>query len=284
MGKRIDGKQLAQQIYLDLKKDIARLRTRGITPHLAILLIGNNSASEVYVAKKQAAAQELGMRCTVFRFKTTVKKAEVIACLETLQQPTTDVTGIIVQLPIPEHLYASSILQMIKPSFDVDCLTYESFGKLALGNHSIEPPTAGAIMTILRSQNIELTGKKVAIVGMGSLVGKPVALLLINERATVLTANSATKPLSVITKQADIVITGVGKAGLIRGSMLKKGALVVDAGIAFDRSGKVVGDVAMKSVEPIVSAVTPTPGGVGPLTVALLLKNTLILAQKKSHT
>lgn len=278
MGTLINGKLIAEEILTSTAEDVKKLRVSGVTPHLGIILAGDNPASEVYVKRKQAAAERIGVRFTLFHFPSSVTQAELIKEMTKIQAKK-GLSGLIVQLPLPEHLYTPEVLNAVKPELDVDCLTDSAIGRLAMNTTLIEPPTAGAIMTILRSLKIALPGKKVTIVGMGALVGKPLTLLLINARATVTTANSATKPLSAVTKKADIIVSGVGKAGLIRGSMIKRGAIVIDAGIAFDKKGAVVGDVHLPSVVQKAKSVTPTPGGVGPITVALLLKNTVTLCK-----
>lgn len=278
MGTLIDGKLIAEDILSATQKQTKRLRNQGFFPHLGIILIGNNPASEVYVRRKQSAAERIGVRCTLYRFPATIRQNQLMGEMSRIQAEE-GLSGLIVQLPIPEHLYTPEVLNAVQPELDVDCLTDISIGRLAMGTSIIEPPTAGAIMAIVRHLGIDLVGKNVTIVGMGALVGKPLALLLINARASVTTANSATKPLSAKTKNADIVVSGVGKAGLIRGAMIKRGAIVIDAGIAFDKQGKVVGDVHVASTIKKARKVTPTPGGVGPVTVALLLKNTVELCK-----
>lgn len=279
MGTLIDGKIIAEKILAATEREVRALRKRGLFPRLGIIMIGDNPASEVYVRRKQSAAERIGVDCTLYRFSAAIKQAELLQEMERIQAQE-HLSGLIVQLPIPEHLYTPEVLNAVSPERDVDCLTDRSVGRLAMGTADIEPPTAGAVMAILRHLGVELAGKNTTIVGMGALVGKPLALLLINARSSVTTANSATKPLSAKTKTADIVVSGVGKAGLIRGAMVKRGAIVIDAGIAFDKKGKVTGDVHISSVIKQAKWLTPTPGGVGPITVALLLKNTVTLCKK----
>jgi methylenetetrahydrofolate dehydrogenase (NADP+)/methenyltetrahydrofolate cyclohydrolase len=279
MGKIIDGKSIADQILHETRKEVDLLKKQRIIPHLGVILIGNNPASEIYVRRKQQAAEQIGIQFSLFRLPEAIQQKELIKKMKLIES-SKKLTGLIVQLPIPEHLYTPEVLNTVNPELDVDCLTDLNFGRLAMGTHLIEPPTAGAVMAILASLKTNLVGKNVCLVGMGALVGKPLALLLINARASVTTTNSATKKLSEKTRAADIIISGVGKAGLIKGSMVQKGAIVIDAGTSFDKQGKYTGDVIVNQVQKVARWVTPTPGGVGPITVAILLRNAVRLAKK----
>jgi methylenetetrahydrofolate dehydrogenase (NADP+)/methenyltetrahydrofolate cyclohydrolase len=280
MHTLIDGKKLANMVLDQLKNEVEQLRRKKIVPHLGIILIGHNPASEVYVGKKILAAEQIGVKCTLYRLPESVTQSQLIAKMSRLQK-NNEISGLIVQLPIPEHLYTPTVLNAIQPEYDVDCLTDVNIGRLAMGTALIEPPTAGAIFSIIRNLAISLPGKNVAIMGTGALVGKPLALMFMNARASITTINSATRNVSKKTRMADIVVSGVGKAGLIKGSMIKKGAVVLDAGIDFTPQGKVVGDVEILSTIKKARFLTPTPGGVGPLTVAILLKNTVTLCKKR---
>lgn len=279
MGKIIDGKSIADQILHETRKEVDLLKKQRIIPHLGVILIGNNPASEIYVRRKQQAAEQIGIQFSLFRLPEAIQQKELIKKMKSIES-SKKLTGLIVQLPIPEHLYTPEVLNTINPELDVDCLTDLNFGRLAMGTHLIEPPTAGAVMAILASLKTNLVGKNVCLVGMGALVGKPLALLLINARASVTTTNSATKKLSEKTRAADIIISGVGKAGLIKGSMVQRGAIVIDAGTSFDKQGKYTGDVIVNQIQKVARWVTPTPGGVGPITVAILLRNATRLAKK----
>lgn len=280
MGTLINGKLIAEKILQAAARDVKKLTARGIKPHLGIILVGENPASLVYVKKKQAIAEQIGVLFTLYRFPSTIKETDLIKKMKDLQQ-TDKLSGLIVQLPLPKHLSTAHVLNTVQTELDVDCLTDSSIGRLTMNTSIVEPPTAGAAIAILKMTCPNLTGKNITIVGMGALVGKPLALILINARASITTANSVTRPLSAKTKHADIVISGVGKANLIRGTMIKRGAIVIDAGIAFDKKGKVIGDVHIPSVEKKAKFLTPTPGGVGPITVALLLQNTVTLCKEQ---
>jgi methylenetetrahydrofolate dehydrogenase (NADP+)/methenyltetrahydrofolate cyclohydrolase len=281
--KLIDGKALAEKILARTTTKIKQLKQKGQTPKLAVVLVGENPASEIYVKKKGEAAMNIGMDFILHRFPKTIKLPELLKALEELQHNPT-LSGLIIQLPLPKHLPVTTVINAVKPEYDVDCLTDVNFGKLILNTYTIEPPTAGAIMEILNSLKLNLAGKHVCVVGTGALVGKPVAIMLMNKEATVTTCNSSTKKLAEKCRTADIIITGVGKANLIKNSMIKKNAIIIDAGVSFNKKGKAVGDVNIEDVLKKVRFVTPTPGGVGPVTVARLLYNVVKLAEAKSKS
>jgi methylenetetrahydrofolate dehydrogenase (NADP+)/methenyltetrahydrofolate cyclohydrolase len=279
--KLIDGKALAERILHRTKTKVGQLKKHGLTPKLAVILVGENPASEIYVKKKGEAAMRLGMDFTLHRLSKTIKLKDLLLTLEAIQHDPT-LSGLIVQLPLPKHLPITTIVNAVKPEYDVDCLSDINFGKLILNTYTIEPPTAGAIMEILNSLKLNLAGQHVCVVGTGALVGKPIAIMLMNKEATVTTCNSSTKKLAEKCRTADIIITGVGKANLIKNSMIKKGAIIIDAGVSFNKKGKAVGDVNVKDVLKKVRFVTPTPGGVGPVTVAMLLYNVVKLAEVRN--
>lgn len=278
MLKLIDGKKIAEKILLKTAEKVVRLKEKNSPPHLGVILIGNDKASEMYIKKKEEAAKKIGINFHLFRFPTTISKEKIINEIKLIQNNNT-LTGLIIQLPVPEHLYVSEVLNAVDSSIDIDCLTDINLGKLIMNTFTIEPPTAGGVMTVLRELKINLVGKNICLVGMGILVGKPLANLLINARASVTTCNSKTKNLQKKCFQADIIVSGVGKRNLIRGNMIKKGAVVIDTGISFLKN-KVVGDVNIAEAVKKARCVTPTPGGIGPITVALLLYNTAVCAEK----
>jgi len=280
MNNLIDGKLIAQKITDETAKKVKLLRKKGIIPKLVVVLVGDDPASEVYVRQKAKAAQNAGIDFDLARFKTNISRQNFIEELIKIQndrQP----SGLIIQLPLPEKLYCPEVLNSISSDVDVDFLSENSLGKLMTKNIFFEPPTPGAIMTILRELNVNLVGKNVTIVGMGTLVGKPLAVMMVNERASITTCNSATKNIKEKCLQADILVSCVGKKGLIQSDMVKPGAIVIDAGFTF-QDGKAWGDVELESVGLKAQYVTPTPGGVGPITVALLLKNVVIYAERKA--
>lgn len=280
MNKLIDGKAIAEQILKKTAQKVKELKKKKIIPRLGIVFVGNDRASEIYIKKKTEAAENIGISYNIFHFKKGLMSLpEMVKALKYLQK-TRKLTGLIIQLPVPDKLYTSAVFNAVAPDIDVDCLTDINLGKLIMNTHTITPPTAGAVMEILKNLHINLVGKNVCLVGMGILVGKPLANILINARASVTTCNSKTKNIKQKCLDADIIISGVGKPNLIRGDMVKKGAIVIDTGISFVKN-KVVGDVNVPEVLKKASYVTPTPGGVGPITVALLLHNTVLCAQKK---
>jgi methylenetetrahydrofolate dehydrogenase (NADP+)/methenyltetrahydrofolate cyclohydrolase len=279
MGTLINGKSIAERILNQTQRKTILLKKRGTHPKLGVILIGNDQSSEMYVKKKGEAAKRIGVDFELYRFPITISLPNIIKKIKNLQA-TKKLTGLIIQLPVPERLYVTELFNSIDPEIDVDCLTDTNLGKLIMNTQSIQPPTAGAVMEILKNLSINLVGKNVCLVGMGILVGKPLANLLINARASITTCNSATKNITQKCLDADIIVSGVGKANLIKEKMVKKGAIVIDTGISFIHN-KVVGDVALESVVNKARYTTPTPGGVGPITVALLLYNTVLCAEKK---
>lgn len=278
MGKLIDGIAIAEKIKKQTTLAVKKLKKKGITPKLGVILVGNHRPSETYVMKKQQAAQAAGIEFTLKRFPASINAKKLVEEVKKIQTQE-KLSGLIIQLPLPEKLYTPDVLNAVNPDIDVDCLTDSNIGKLVMRTNKIFPPTPYAVTTILKELKIDIAAKNITIVGMGALVGKPLAIILANEGATVTTCNSRTKNLKGKCLNADIVVMGVGKKDLLRGDMVKKGAIVIDTGICFE-NGKMYGDVNRESVLKKTSFLTPTPGGVGPITVALLLANTVACAKK----
>lgn len=275
----IKGQPIADKILRIATRESARLKKHGHVPKLAVVLVGNDPASEVYVRHKQKAAEAAGLVFELHRFAKSVSQNKLVASLKRIQSDK-KLSGLIIQLPLPENLYKRAVLNAIEPRFDVDFLNDLSLGSLVTRSNQLEPPTAAAMVEILRELKINLTGERVAVVGAGVLVGRPLVMLLLNEGATVTVCNSHTKNLGKILKDCDVVMACVGRPKLILGKMLKRGAVVVDAGFAF-LNNKAEGDVDLKSARLVARAVTPTPGGIGPITVAKLIYNTVKLAGAK---
>lgn len=275
MHTLIDGRALADRLHTETKKIVQEKVAAGTQPKLGVVLIGDDKASETYVGIKQKKAEELGIAFALHRYPADSSYEAIAAELETIQADTS-LTGLIVQLPIPDQFYPT-LINEIKPALDVDCLTYTNLGKIVMGTNDIMPPTPGAVMTILESLDIDLKGKNVCIVGAGVLVGKPLAIMCMNQEATVTTVNKHTPNIAEYTCDADILVSGVGVKHLITADMVKPGAVVIDAGVDFE-AGNMFGDVDVDAVREVASHVTPTPGGVGPLTVAILLRNVALLA------
>lgn len=272
MNYLIDGTQIAQRVLDKVCSQAEILARQGITPKLAVILVGDDKASHTYVKRKQQAAAKCGIACEVAYLPAEISKEELIKQLELIQQDKT-LSGLIVQLPLPEPLYTAEVLNAIKPEYDIDGLTNLNLGKLMMKKAPWLPPTPAAAMEIIKSLDIEVAGKNITIIGVGALVGKPLAIMLMNARASVTTVNSSTADMTAKCLAADIIISGVGKANLVRGNMVKPGALVIDAGVSFSE-GKMFGDAAVLEIADH-AYVTPTPGGVGPITVAKLLANTV---------
>ena len=272
MAELLSGERIAKEILEQLKTEISP-NTLGIS----VVQIGKNAVSETYIQKKKKAAEALGIRFFLYHFPETIGKGELQDGLEKILE-SSRTGGMIIQLPLPSHLPMQEILDLIPVYKDIDVLSSEAFGKFALGILPILPPTVGAVQSLLETYSIEVRGKHAVIVGSGRLVGLPLSLWFMKQKATVTVANRSTKNLAEITKQADILISGVGSARLITGEMVKEGAVVIDAGTSVE-SGETMGDVDFESVEPKASYITPVPGGVGPLTVAHLLQNLVILSR-----
>ena len=274
MGARIiDGKAIANAVEQRIVSQVAELkRTHGRAPHLAVVLVGDDPGSKVYVKRKSEAAERLGIEGKTHRLPSTTTQAELG---ELLQRLATDdhVDGILVQLPLPNHLHADPVLRLIPPEKDVDSFHPQNVGAVAIGQGSLRPCTPQGVLEILDHEKIPLEGADVCIVNHSNIVGKPLALLLINRNATVEVCHQYTRDLPSHTRRADILITATGVAGLIGREHVKPGAIVIDVGIARAADGSIRGDVRFDEVKEVAQAITPVPGGVGPLTVAMLMQN-----------
>lgn len=277
MNNIIDGKKIAKKIETKLKKEISNMKTK---PKLAIVLVGDDSPSQVYVNRKKEAAKRIGINFVLYNFQKDIKQEKLISEIKNIQSKFKP-NGLIVQLPLPQHLYASKVLNAIDPKIDVDCLTDINQGKLLMEKPFVEPPTPLAVITILENLKINLKGKNIVIIGTGVLVGKPLAAMLLNRGATVIGCNSQTKNIKKKCLNADIIITAVGKKNILTADMVKQGTIVIDAGITM-RNKKTVGDVDFENVVKKAKYITPVPGGVGPITVVELLANTVKLSKLKS--
>ena len=271
----LNGKEFSKKLKNNLKLEVENLKKEtNQTPGLAIILVGNNPASEVYVRNKVKDATNCGIYANLIRFEETISEQELIDEVIKLNNDDT-CHGLIVQLPLPKHINEQVIIDTISPSKDVDGFGILNKGKLFSGLESIESATPKGIMKLLEEYNIDPKGKHAVVVGRSNIVGKPMAIMLLNKHATVTICHSRTENLSEITKQADILVVAIGKAKFITKDMVKEGAVVIDVGT--NRvDDKLVGDVDFENVEPITSYITPVPGGVGPLTIASLLENTVI--------
>lgn len=281
MTKIIDGKLIAAKIETEITGRVALLKKKGIIPKLAVVLVGENRPSRTYIKRKKEAAERVGIDFSLHEFPKNIAKEELIQAVHKIQKDPL-LTGLIIQLPLPERLYTPEVLNAINTDIDVDCLTDCNIGKLVMKTNLIEPPTPWAVIKTLKEINFDLAGKNATILGAGALVGKPLAIMLINELASVTTCNSRTKDIKKKCLGADVIISAVGKKNLITADMVRERAVVIDTGIVYT-DGKMHGDVDFAKVSKKASFITPTPGGIGPITVAKLLLNTVICAEKKNR-
>ena len=274
----LDGKKLSQKIRAEVKEEAEELKAQGITPGLAVILVGNDPASQVYVGMKAKACKESGIYSVVHEFPETISQKELLETIEMINK-NPNIHGLLIQLPLPKHIDTTKVLEAVEPSKDVDGFHPYNVGRLVAGLDSFAPCTPLGVMEMFKEYNIDVKGKDVCIVGASNIVGKPMQALLLNEFATTDICHIYTKDLKAHTKRADIVIVGVGKINLITADMIKEGAIVIDIGINKNEEGKLVGDVDFENVSKKASYITPVPGGVGPMTIAMLLKNTIKAAK-----
>ncbi len=279
MGKFIDGKGLALKIRQELKNEVTYLRNEGIVPGLAVILVGEDPASNTYVRNKENACREVGIYSKVFRYATSVAEETLLEKIFELND-NPQFHGILVQLPLPEHIDKTKIIYAINPLKDVDGFHPYNIGNLSLGKEYLVPCTPKGIMVLLKEINYPLRGKHAVIIGRSNIVGKPMGQLLLNEDATVTYCHSRTKNLHDFTRNADVLISAVGKAHFIGAEHIKNGAVVIDCGMNRDSFGNLCGDVKTDEVLEKVSYITPVPGGVGPMTVTMLLANTIYAAKQ----
>ena len=271
----IDGKATATAIKAEIAEEVkAIVAAGGKQPHLAAVLVGHDGGSETYVKNKVLACEACGFKSTLIRYEDDVTEEELLACVDRLNR-NGDVDGFIVQLPLPKHIDEQKIIEAIDYRKDVDGFHPINVGRMAIGLPCFISATPLGIITLLKRYNIETSGKKCVILGRSNIVGKPMAMLMIRENATVTVAHSKTKDLPAVCRRADILITAVGKARMFTADYVKPGAAVIDCGMNRDENGKLCGDVDYEDVFPAAGAITPVPGGVGPMTVAMLMKNCL---------
>ncbi|KRN10954.1 methylenetetrahydrofolate dehydrogenase (NADP+) methenyltetrahydrofolate cyclohydrolase [Liquorilactobacillus mali KCTC 3596 = DSM 20444] len=279
MTEILDGRALSHKIRQQLKQRTARLRERGIVPALAVILVGTDSASQIYVRNKHRAAAEVGLATHDFKLPETTTEEELLALIAKLNVDPS-IHGILVQLPLPPQIDSAKITAEIDPSKDVDGFHPLNVGQLFLNNPQSLPCTPHGIMRLLAEHQIDVAGKHAVVVGRSNIVGRPIAALLLNADATVTVTHSKTANLRELTRQADILIVAIGRAEFIKAADVKPGVVVVDVGMNRNAAGKLVGDVDFTEVEPIAEAITPVPGGVGPMTIALLLEQTVKFAER----
>jgi methylenetetrahydrofolate dehydrogenase (NADP+)/methenyltetrahydrofolate cyclohydrolase len=277
---RIDGKAVAARLRAEVLEAANALRARGVVPTLAVVLVGDDPASAVYVRNKTTAAREANVEVRDHKLPATTTQAELAALVDTLNRDP-GVDGILVQLPLPPPLDADAVIGALDPAKDVDGLHPTSLGSLAQGRPALAPCTPSGCMRLLREVNAELAGARAVVIGRSVLVGKPMALLLANANATVTMCHSRTRDLPDEVRRADIVVAAVGRVEMVRGDWIKPGAIVLDVGINRTAGGKLIGDVEYAAAAERARAITPVPGGVGPMTIACLLENTVTAAQRR---
>lgn len=277
----IDGKLVSAYVKETVKSEVEEfIGHSGVTPALAVVVVGNDPASAVYVRNKHRACLAVGIASYEYALPEETKEEELLALIGSLNQ-NPDIHGILVQLPLPRHISEENVLLAIDPKKDVDAFHPMNVGRLVAGNYDFLPCTPAGVMELLRYYKMEIDGKHCVILGRSNIVGKPMAHLMLEANATVTVCHSHTKNLAEITRQADILVVAIGRAAFVRADMVKPGAVVIDVGINRMPDGSLAGDVATKEVEAVASAITPVPGGVGPMTIAILMKNTLTAAKKQ---
>ncbi len=272
MATIIDGKRISNEVKEDLKKQVEELTQKGVSLTLAVVLVGNDKASAVYVGNKQKACDYIGIKSLTFEMPEETTEEELLSLVNELNIRE-DVNGILIQLPLPKQIDEDKVIRAIDPKKDVDGFHPQSVGALSIGQKGYVSCTPAGIIELLKRSNIEIEGKECVIVGRSNIVGKPMAMLMLRENATVTICHSKTKDLKEVTKRADILIVALGKPRFITKEYVKEGAVVIDVGIHRDENNKLCGDVDYQDVVVQTSAITPVPGGVGPMTIAMLMKN-----------
>ena len=278
-AQKIDGNALSQKLRAEVTLRTTALKAKGITPGLAVILVGENPASQVYVRNKVKACEDSGLHSILEKHPASLTEAALLNRIKALNQDTS-IHGILVQLPLPEHIDAQKVIEAISPAKDVDGFHIASAGALMTGMPGFWPCTPYGCMKMLESIGYELKGKHAVVIGRSNIVGKPMALMLLQKNATVTICHSATQDLKAITLQADVIVAAVGKRNILTADMVKPGAVVLDVGMNRNEEGKLCGDVDFAGVEQVASYITPVPGGVGPMTITMLLVNTLEAAER----
>lgn len=278
MAEIMDGKLVSETVRGEIKEEVAKLKEKGIVPGLAVIIVGDNSASKVYVANKEKACAELGIYSEKYALPENTTQDELVKLVEKLNKDD-KIDGILCQLPLPKHIDEKAIINAIDYRKDVDAFHPVNVGKIMIGDFDFLPCTPAGVMEILKYYNIDVTGKECVVIGRSNIVGKPQAMLLLHNNATVTVCHSRTKDLKEVTKRADILVSAVGIAGFVSKDMVKEGAVVIDVGMNRNELGKLCGDAKFDEVSEVASKITPVPGGVGPMTITMLMKNTLKAAK-----
>lgn len=278
MANIINGKEISDKLREKLKKEVAKLKNeQNLHPSLAVIIVGDDPASKIYVRNKKRACEEIGIKSYEFALPANTSENELLNLIDTLNKRR-DVNGILVQMPLPAHINEKTVIEHINPIKDVDAFHEKNVGKIMTGNFKFLPCTPAGIIYLLDETGIEISGKHCVIIGRSNIVGKPLAMLMLHRDATVTICHSKTQNLKEICKNADILIAAVGKANFVTRNMVKLGAVVIDVGINRCGNGKLCGDVDFENVKNVASYITPVPGGVGPMTISMLMKNTITAA------
>ena len=278
MAKIIDGKALAQSIKENIAREVDALKEKGVTPGLAVILVGDDPASKVYVNNKKKACAQVGIYSEEYLLPADTDEKTLLDLIAKLNADK-NISGVLPQAPIPPHLDYRKISETISPDKDVDAFHPYNVGKIMIGDFDFVPCTPAGVIELIKSTGTEIAGKNCVVIGRSNIVGKPQAMLLLKENGTVTVCHSKTKDIAAFTRNADILVVAVGKAGFVNGDMIKPGAVVIDVGMNRNTEGKLCGDVDFASAEPVAAYITPVPGGVGPMTVTMLLKNTVKAAK-----
>ena len=278
MAMLLKGKEVSDRIKDEMKEEVKALKAKGINPGLAVILVGEDPASQVYVRNKKLACEYIGINSFEYVLPASTTQEELIELIEKLNNDDT-VSGILCQLPVPEHIDDEAIINAIDPKKDVDAFHPVNVGKIMTGNYDFVPCTPAGVMELIKESGIDVSGKECVVVGRSNIVGKPMSMLLLHKNGTVTVCHSRTQNLAEKTRNADILVAAVGIPNFITGDMIKPGAVVIDVGINRIAPKKLVGDVEFESAEKVAAAITPVPGGVGPMTIAMLMKNTLKAAE-----
>ena len=274
----IDGKAVSKKVKEDVKAECEQLKAKGVTPGLAVIIVGDDPASQVYVHNKEVACEACGFYSVKYALPAETTQEELNALVDKLNKDD-KINGILCQLPLPSHLDDKEVINRIDPLKDVDAFHPVNVGAIMIGDYNYLPCTPAGVMELIHSTGVDVSGKKAVVIGRSNIVGKPMAMLLLHENATVEITHSRTRDLAEITKGADILVAAIGKAKFVKADMVKDGAVVIDVGMNRDENGKLCGDVDFDNVKDKCSFITPVPGGVGPMTIAMLMKNTLTAAK-----
>lgn len=278
MSQIIDGKLVSRQVKERVAGEVSQLKEKGVTPGLAVIIVGEDPASQVYVRNKEKACEEVGFYSEKFALPADTTQEELNALIMELNERK-DINGILCQLPLPKHLDDKEVINLIDPIKDVDAFHPVNVGAIMIGDYNFLPCTPAGVMELIHSTGVDVAGKKAVVIGRSNIVGKPMAMLLLHENATVEIAHSKTVDLASVASSADILVAAVGRARFVTPDMVKDGAVVIDVGMNRDENGKLCGDVDYEAVKEKCSYITPVPGGVGPMTIAMLMQNTLTAAK-----